>query len=57
MEKILNYINGELVQPGNEQWLDNYNPSRGQVYSQIPDSDEKDVEAALNHAEQPRGQV
>ena len=53
MEKILNYINGELVEPINSSYLDNYNPSIGKVYSQIPDSNEKDVDlayAAANEA-------
>ena len=26
MEKILNYINGELVEPKMEKYLDNFNP-------------------------------
>ena len=53
MEKILNYINGALVEPINNSFLDNYNPSIGKVYSQIPDSNEKDVDlayAAANEA-------
>lgn len=47
MKKILNYINGELVAPQSGQYLDNYNPSEGKVYSLIPDSDQKDVENAV----------
>jgi len=53
MEKMLNYINGELVGPISGSYLDNYNPSIGKVYSQIPDSNEKDVDlayAAANEA-------
>jgi aminomuconate-semialdehyde/2-hydroxymuconate-6-semialdehyde dehydrogenase len=53
MEKIANYINGKLVEPASGKYLDNYNPSNGKVYSLIPDSDEKDVELAVeaaNHA-------
>lgn len=50
MQKILNYINGELVEPAGGQWLDNYNPSNGKVYSHIPDSDATDVEAAVKAA-------
>lgn len=46
MKKILNYINGELLEATSGQWLDNYNPAEGKVYSQIPDSDEKDIELA-----------
>ncbi len=51
MDKILNYIGGELVKPAGDAWLDNFNPALGQVYSLIPDSDERDVEEALRHAE------
>ena len=44
MEKILNYINGELVEPINGNYLDNYNPSNGQVYSLISDSEKGDID-------------
>ena len=47
MEKILNYINGELVEPVNGNYLDNYNPSNGQVYSLISDSEKGDVDNAV----------
>ncbi|HXB12060.1 MAG TPA: aldehyde dehydrogenase [Bacteroidia bacterium] len=50
MEKIQNYINGELVAPAKSKYLDNYNPSTGKVYSQIPDSDEEDVQKAVEAA-------
>jgi aminomuconate-semialdehyde/2-hydroxymuconate-6-semialdehyde dehydrogenase len=47
MLHIKNYINGELVEPASKKYLDNYDPSRGTVYSYIPDSDERDVEKAV----------
>lgn len=50
MKKILNYINGELVEPVGKQYIDNYNPAIGKVYSLIPDSDERDVELATQAA-------
>ena len=50
MEKILNYINGSYQEPTSGKWMDNYNPSTGEVYSQIPDSDAKDVSEAYNAA-------
>lgn len=50
MEKIKNYINGELVEPVEKKYLDNYNPATGKVYSLIPDSDEKDVQLAVDSA-------
>lgn len=51
MITIQNYINGELVAPKSGTYLDNYNPAIGKVYSQIPDSDEKDILAAQEAAE------
>ncbi len=51
MEQILNYINGEFLPANSKGWLDNYNPSTGRVYSQIPDSDSADVDAAYEAAQ------
>ena len=51
MQKLANYINGELKAPQREEYIDNYNPSIGKVYSLIPDSDEKDVNDAYLAAE------
>lgn len=47
MLKIENYIGGELVAPASGEYLDNFNPATGEVYSHIPDSGETDVEAAV----------
>ena len=47
MEKIHNYINGELKTPTSNQYLDNYDPSTGAIYSLIPDSDQHDVHEAV----------
>lgn len=52
MFKLKNYINGELVEPQSQQYIDNYDPSRGVVYSLIPDSDEKDTEVAIKAAKE-----
>lgn len=51
MQKIQNYIGGELVEPISKKYLDNYNPAIGKVYSLIPDSDEKDVQKAVDAAQ------
>lgn len=51
MEQILNYINGAFLPAQSNDWIDNYNPSNGKVYSQIPDSDARDVEAAYQAAQ------
>lgn len=50
MEKIFNYINGELKSSHTEKILDNYNPATGIVYGSVPDSDEKDVAFAVKCA-------
>ncbi|MDQ3071830.1 MAG: aldehyde dehydrogenase [Bacteroidota bacterium] len=47
MEKILNYINGELKEPSENRWLENPDPATGGVYSLIPDSGKEDVELAV----------
>jgi len=50
MQKIQNYINGELIGPIGNKYIDNYNPATGRVYSLIPDSDENDVNLATEAA-------
>src|ERR1051326_836056 len=50
MQKLQNYINGELLEPVSKQYIDNYNPALGKVYSLIPDSDERDVQLAVDAA-------
>lgn len=50
--KILNYINGEYVEPFSKEWLENYNPSTGEVYAKIANSNAKDVENAYKAAKE-----
>jgi aminomuconate-semialdehyde/2-hydroxymuconate-6-semialdehyde dehydrogenase len=50
MQKIQNYINGELVAPCCDTYLDNIEPATGKVYSLIPDSDERDIDLAVKAA-------
>ena len=50
MQKIDNYIGGELVEPASGAYLDNFDPSTGSVYSLIADSDESDVQLAVDAA-------
>jgi aminomuconate-semialdehyde/2-hydroxymuconate-6-semialdehyde dehydrogenase len=50
MLKIENYIGGRLTGPVSGSYLDNYDPATGEVYSLIPDSDEQDVNAAVEAA-------
>ena len=50
MEKIQNYINGKLCDPIKGEYIENYNPSTGQVYCLIPDSSKEDVDVAVESA-------
>ena len=51
MEKIQNFINGKYVAPIGDSYIDNMEPATGKVYCLIPDSDERDVELAVEAAE------
>ena len=46
-----NYIGGNLIAPLSGKFIDNTNPATGEVYGQIPDSNEKDIEAAVHAAQ------
>ncbi|QQS33974.1 MAG: aldehyde dehydrogenase [Acidobacteriota bacterium] len=48
--RIDNYIGGEMVEPASGEYFDNYQPATGEVYSQIPDSDDRDVNLAADAA-------
>ena len=51
MKKILNYINGELREPLSKNYIDNYCPATGEVYSMVPDSDDGDIQKAVEAAQ------
>jgi aminomuconate-semialdehyde/2-hydroxymuconate-6-semialdehyde dehydrogenase len=51
MTKILNFIDGQFVEPLGGKYLDNIEPATGKPYSQVPDSDGRDVESAVTAAE------
>ena len=50
MQKINNYINGQLQAPVSRGYLDNLDPAEGKVYSLAPDSDAEDVKLAVDAA-------
>lgn len=52
MIRILNYINGRLQEPVSGKYFDNYEPARGKVYAQIPDSGPDDVAMAVSAAKE-----
>ena len=47
MIQIKNLIGGELVEPQSGEYLDNYSPMTGEVYSKVPNSGVEDVERAV----------
>ena len=50
MQKILNYINGELVEPVSGKYFENFNPATGKAYSLVPDSCADDINIAVSYA-------
>jgi aminomuconate-semialdehyde/2-hydroxymuconate-6-semialdehyde dehydrogenase len=51
MEKLRNFINGEYVAPKSGEYIDNFEPATGEVYSLIPNSNAEDIEDAVKAAE------
>ncbi|MBK9590479.1 MAG: aldehyde dehydrogenase [Crocinitomicaceae bacterium] len=51
MKVIKNYIDGQLISPVFDQYIENVDPSRGKVYSMIPDSTTEDVQLAVAASE------
>jgi aminomuconate-semialdehyde/2-hydroxymuconate-6-semialdehyde dehydrogenase len=52
MEKIKNYIAGELTPPLSDSYIENIDPAIGKIYSFTLDSDERDVNVAVDAAKQ-----
>jgi aminomuconate-semialdehyde/2-hydroxymuconate-6-semialdehyde dehydrogenase len=50
-QQISNFIDGQFVEPVGRKYLDNIEPATGKPYSQVPDSDARDVELAVAAAE------
>lgn len=51
MQRYRHWINGHAVEPANGQWLDVFDPSTGDVISQVADGDAADVDAAVAAAQ------
>ena len=51
MIQIQNYIDGTFVNPIQNEWIDNTDPSNGLVYGKIPNSCSKDVQVAYKAAQ------
>src|SRR5436190_21961186 len=52
MHTIENYIAGQFHAPASGQYLNKTNPATGEVIARVPDSDARDVEAAVAAARQ-----
>ena len=50
--KIQNLINGQMLEPVDGKYLDNYEPATGQLYALIPDSNARDLQLAIDAADQ-----
>ncbi len=46
-----NLIGGNFIGPLSGKFIDNVNPATGEVYGQIPDCNEKDIQAAVHAAQ------
>lgn len=47
-----NYISGNFIGPLSGNFIDNVNPATGEAYGQIPDSNNKDIDAAVHAAKE-----
>jgi aminomuconate-semialdehyde/2-hydroxymuconate-6-semialdehyde dehydrogenase len=51
LERIENFIDGKFAEPVGGRYLDNIEPATGKPYSQVADSDMRDIELAVAAAE------
>ena len=50
MEKIYNFINGKFSPPESDKYIKVIDPATGLPYAEVPDSNNKDVDQAINFA-------
>ena len=50
IETIFNYINGDFVSPRSNEYLDVFEPATGCLYARVPNSNNEDVEDAIEAA-------
>ena len=50
MKTLLNYIDGQLIEPKSNHFIENVSPINGRIFSLTPDSDERDVAKAVKAA-------
>ncbi len=51
VNKLLNFINGELREPVSGSYFDTINPATGKVHGLVPDSDAQDLDIAVKAAQ------
>jgi aminomuconate-semialdehyde/2-hydroxymuconate-6-semialdehyde dehydrogenase len=51
MQKLANYINGELTPASAGDWLQDFEPATGHAYARIPDSQKTDIDKAVGAAQ------
>ena len=51
MIRILNYIDGQLIESSSKNWIDNVNPATAEIYSEITSGNEEDVNKAVEAAQ------
>lgn len=50
MKKLLNFIGGEFLEPKTGEFLKSYNPATGEAYLMVSDSDQRDIDLAVQAA-------
>ena len=45
--KVSNWVNGEVITPANNTWLDKFNPHTGELLCRVADSSAQDVDKAV----------
>ena len=50
MDRVTNYIDGNLVPPANGEYLDGIEPATGRVFAEVPDSGQADIDCAAQAA-------
>lgn len=50
MIRILNYIDGQLIESSSKNWIDNVNPATALIYSELTSGNEEDVNKAVEAA-------
>ena len=50
MIRILNYIDGQLIESSSKNWIDNVNPATAEIYSELTSGNEEDVNKAVEAA-------